>query len=81
MVLTVNFGSYRDALLGRRTIFGTPFASVKVLSSPNMTFFILQLSNVDYFWQKLSLFFFIAAVSMGFLTARRPGRPKSFWNR
>ena len=47
MVSIVNFGSYRDALLGGRTIFGNPLTSVKVLSSPNITFSILQLSNVD----------------------------------
>ena len=39
MVLTVNFGSYRDATLGRRTIFGIPLISVKMLSSLNITFF------------------------------------------
>ena len=38
IILAVNFGSYRDALLGRRTIFGTPLTSVKVFWSLNLSF-------------------------------------------
>ena len=77
MVLTVNFGSYRDALLGRCTTFGTPLTIVKVLSSLNITFLYSAAIQCGCFWQELSLSFFIAAVSMGFLAARRPGRPRS----
>ena len=78
MVLTVNFESYHDALLGRRTIFGTLLTIVKVLSSLNITFFYSAAVQCQCSWQELSLFFFIAAMSMGFLAARRPGRPRSF---
>ena len=81
MVLTVNFGSYCDALLGRRTIFGTPLTIVKVLLSLNITFLHFAAVHCQYYWQKLNLFFFIVAVGMGFLVARRPSRPRSFWNR
>ena len=80
MVYTVNFGSYRDALLRRRTIFETPLNSVKVLSSLNLSFLRSAAVQCRYFWQNLSLSFFIAAVSMGFLAARRPGEPRSFWS-
>ena len=51
MVLTVNFGSYCDALLEQRTIFVTPLTSVKVLSSLNMTFFHSAAVQCRYFWQ------------------------------
>ena len=78
MVLTVNVGSYRDTLFGRRTIFGTPLTIVKVLSSLNITFFYSAAVQCRCFWQELSLFFSIAALSMGFLAARRHGRPRSF---
>ena len=76
VVLTVNLGSYRDRLLGRKTNFGTPLTSVKVLLSQNITFLHSAAVQCRYFWQKFSLFFFIAAVSVSFLAARRHGRQR-----
>ena len=70
-VLTVNFGSNRDAVLGRRTIFGTPLTSLKVLSLLNITFLYSAAVQYQYFLQKPILFFFIAVVSSSFLAARR----------
>ena len=78
MVLSVNFGSYRDALLGRCTIIRTPLTIVKVLSSLNITFLYSAAVQCRYFWQELGFFFFIAAVSMSFLAARQLHRPRSF---
>ena len=76
--LTVNFRSNRDAILGRRTIFGTPLTSLKVLSSLNITFLHSAAVQYRYFLQKPSIFFFITVVSVGFLAARRQGRRRSF---
>ena len=47
----------------------------------NITFLHAAAVQCRYFWQKFSLFFFITAVSMGFLTARRHDRPRFFWSR
>ena len=79
MVLTINFGSYCDALLARRTTFGNFLISIEVLSSLNITF-PNSAGLCRYFLQKLSLFF-IAAVNMGFLAARRHFRRRSFKSR
>ena len=86
MVLTLNFGpyrdalrdelyeydEYRDALLGRHTIFGIPLTNVKMLSSLNITFLHSAAFQCRYFWQKFDVFF-IAAVSISFLAARQHG--------
>ena len=49
MVLTENFGWYRDALLGRRNIFETPLTIVKVLLSLNITFLHSAAVQCRYF--------------------------------
>ena len=77
VVLTENFGLYRDALLGLRINFGTPFITVKVLLSLNITFLHSAAVQCRYFWRKLGLFFFIAVVSMSFLAARQYDRRDS----
>ena len=74
----VNFVSHNDAVLGKRTILWTSFTSEKVLSSQNITFLHTTALHCRYFWQMLSIFFITVAVSMGFLAARRHGRPSSF---
>lgn len=79
--LTIYFGSYRDAVLGQRTIFKPLLTSLKELSSLYITFFHCSDVQLSYLLQKASLFIFIAAVSMGFSAAWQLGRPRSFSRR
>jgi len=69
------FLRYCYAVLGRCMIIGTSLTSVKVLSTLNI--FLHTAVQCRYFLQKLRFLLFSAAVSTGFLPARRYVRPTS----
>ena len=84
-VLTVTFGSYRDEVLARRTIFRTPLTNVKVLLSLNIIFLHSATIQCRYLLQKLSLFLycwikdrFLGCFFLGFLAARRHCKFRSY---